>query len=278
MSFSCYLCGSFQGKTVAEPGQIRFGCFASDKRVIQCASCGLVQLSPRWTRRELDTLYATYWKKQDFEGQKIKTKISTYLKDMIRPGDLAVEIGSGRGHNVRYLKEAGLNVRGIDKDASVCDGKDVVHADVTKIRLRRKADFIFAIHLLEHLPDPRWFLGWIRDNLKEGGRFALEVPNADDPLRVIYKNNGFKKFCWYPYHMFYFTRDTMRALFDGFPEFHVKTELMQEYGILNHLRWGITGKPGNALPTIPILDAIYKFVLTRILGVGDTLVVIGSKA
>jgi SAM-dependent methyltransferase len=274
----CYLCGGDLSEVVAKAEEIRFGCFASKKEFTRCASCGLIQLSPPWSGRELNELYRGYWKQADFKGQKRKAKVSTYLEQIIRPGDTALEIGCGHGDNVRNLRKKGLRVIGIDKDPAVCDGKIIVNADVTEVRLKKRPDVIYAIHLLEHILDPKWLLRWISDNLAEGGRFAIEVPNADDPLRVLYKNKGFHKFCWYPYHLFYFTKGTMERLMAETPGIRAEVRVVQEYGILNHLRWGITGKPGNALPTIPILDAIYKFVLTRILGVGDTLVVIGSKA
>lgn len=274
----CYLCGGGRSKTVATAEEIRFGCFASRKAFIQCASCGLIQLSPPWSGRELNDLYRDYWKRQDFDGQERKVRVSKYLEDIIGTGDTALEVGCGHGDNVRHLRKKGLKVIGIDKDPAVCDGKVVVNADVAVVRLKKKPDVIYAIHLIEHLSDPKWFLRWVSDNLADDGRFAVETPNADDPLRVLYKNNGFKKFCWYPYHLFYFTKKTLERLVAETPGIRAEVRVVQEYGILNHLRWGITGKPGNALPTIPILDAIYKFVLTRILGVGDTLVVIGSKA
>src|SRR5574343_1213504 len=64
----CYLCGGGRSKTVATAEEIRFGCFASRKAFIQCASCRLIQLSPPWSGRELNDLYRDYWKRQDFDG------------------------------------------------------------------------------------------------------------------------------------------------------------------------------------------------------------------
>jgi len=270
----CYLCGSSQSTVMASPEEIRFGCFASSRRVEKCLACGLVQLYPPWSRKELDSLYRTYWRQEDFRGQRRKIKVSRYLAGMIGKGEVALEIGAGHGDNVRWLRRMGFNVYGIDKDPSVCDGRIIVNADVEKVRLKRRCDFIYAIHLFEHLADPRWFIGWLVKNLAPAGRFALEIPNVDDPLRVLYKNKAFQKFCWYPYHLFFYSRDTAERMFRG-TGIDVNVTIAQEYGILNHLRWILFQRPGNRLPKIPIIDRIYAFILNRLMGIGDTLIITG---
>jgi SAM-dependent methyltransferase len=242
--------------------EIRFGCFASDKKIVRCQSCGLVRLSPPWTSQELDQLYQDYWNKEDFKGQRRKIKVSKYLAKYINKEDNVLEVGCGHGDNVRFLQGLGIKVMGIDKDRLVCDGISVVHSDIETYRPMRKLDVIYAIHLFEHLPDPKAFVQWLKDNSR---RFILEIPCVDD---VLMKLPAYKRFCWYPYHLFFYSMKTARLFFGPNAEIRYR----QEYGIVNHLRWLILGRPGNWNPHIPVIDSIYKRLLMT-LGYGDTLVI-----
>ncbi len=259
----CYLCGSTLADVIAKQEEIRFGCFASDKQIYQCRSCGLVQLYPQWTSEEMEELYRNYWAKKDFPGQKRKVKISKYLTKYIRRGDLILEVGCGYGDNLRYLWDKGYPVAGIDKSPTANANLTMDYKDWTA-----KVDVIYAIHLLEHLSDPRIFIEWLNTYSK---KFMLEIPNVDDPLRTIYRNKAFQKFYWYPYHLFFYSKETIQKLIPG-----VKVILRQEYGIVNHLRWVFFGRPGNWNPNIPVLDWIYKLILTKVFGKSDTMVVVGN--
>ena len=189
-------------------------------------------------------------------------KISKYLTNYIYPGDQVLEIGCGHGDNVKYLRSKGINAVGIDKDKSVCDGITKFNWDWKDYNLIDKTDVIYAIHLLEHLPDPKVFIKWIRKNSRD---FIIEIPCIDD---VLMRLPSYRKFCWYPYHLFFYTKETAQMVFGK----NVLIKYRQEYGIINHLRWLFFGKPGNFNWNIPILDTVYKNVLIK-LGYGDTLVI-----
>jgi SAM-dependent methyltransferase len=277
MNFKCYLCGNNGSEVIAERDDIRFGCYGSDKKVLRCIDCGLIQLFPQWTEKETDELYAKYWEKEDFKGQKRKIKISKYLTRIIRKEEVVLEIGCGHGDNIRFLRSKGFRVTGIDKDPSVCDGDTVINSDIRDYKLAKKPDLIYAIHLFEHLTDPGQFIAWMIDNLSDNGRFVLEVPSTDDPLLTLYKNENFKKFCWYPYHLFFYSKETAQRLFSGYDGLNTRVLVKQEYGLLNHLRWLFFGKPGNINFHLPVFDDIYKLVLTKVFGMGDTLVILGNK-
>jgi len=254
--FKCYSCGDKRGTVIADKDDMRFGCYGEDKYVIECVDCGLVQLYPQWTEEELDDLYAKYSEKVDFKGQKRKVRVSKYLKDKISPEGWVLEVGCGAGDNVKYLTKHGVEVVGIDKeDGDSWEGTSPV------------VDFIYAIHLAEHLKDPIAFALWCSAH---ADKWLLEIPCIEDPLLKLYKNKAFEKFYWYPYHLFFFSKKTANDVFRN-----VKITRRQEYGIVNHLRWFFRGKPGNWNPHIPIIDDIYKYVL-KSMGYSDTLIIEGG--
>lgn len=274
---SCNYCKGQEFETKADKSQIRFECFGFEKRVVKCVNCGLIQLLPPWSEKELKGLYAKYWQKQDFAGQKRKVKISTYLEKYLCSGDSILEIGCGHGDNLKRLAARGYKVLGLDKDPSVCDGKLILQGDIYDFHPIQKFDFIYGIHLFEHIADPRRFIQWLLEHLNPQGRFLLEMPNVDDPLLTIYKVENFKKFYWYPYHLFFYAPQTLKKLFSEFGRLRTQVKLRQEYGLLNHLRWKIFQRPGNLNFKIPILDALYAFILHRFWGKSDTLIIWGEK-
>lgn len=240
---------------------MRFRCYGQNKAIVRCSRCDLVQLIPPWTERELDYLYSNYWQKEDFKGQKRKARVSKHLTKYLRKEDAILEVGNGLGDNIKYLRRKGYWVVGIDKDQQL-NGE--IKADVFSYKPDRKFDCIYSLHFLEHLPDPLRFIKWMEDNLTEGGRWLLEIPSLNNPLLRL---KSFRKFYWYPYHFFFFDKRTIQKLLPN-----AKVRLFQEYGIINHLRWLLRGKPGNWNPHVPLIDDIYKWFLTK-RGYGDTLIV-----
>jgi len=275
----CYLCGKEAFKVIAGQEDIRFCCYGADKMVLECVFCGLVQLLPQWTEEESDSLYAQYSQKKDFEGQKRKVKISRWLPEMLNKEDRILEVGCGHGDNIQYLDEKGFNVVGIDKDLTICDDKLIFHCDWEKYIPTIKFDVIYGIHFLEHLSNPKEFIEWTIRNLSPKGKFIFEIPCIDDPLLTLYRSKAFNKFYWYPYHLFFYRKKTAELMFQEYwatMRNDVKVFQRQEYGLLNHLRWIFLRRPGNLNWHIPVLDDIYKFILTR-LGYSDTLIIVGQN-
>lgn len=275
--FSCYLCGNNAFSIIVNQEDIRFACYGFSKKILKCSKCGLVQLYPQWTDDELKNLYSRYSKKEDFKGYKPKKTVTLYLTKYINKSDRILEIGCGEGSNVRWLCKKGYDITGIDKDPTVCDGKLILNYDFCNFINQDKYDFIYAIQVFEHFPDPKKFIDWLANSIGNNGRFLLELPNIDDPLLKVYKNRNFNKFYWYPYHLFCYDKNTISNLFKNHTDLVIKIELFQRYGLINHLRWIILRKPGNINFHIPIIDDIYKLFLIRILNVSDTLIIVGKK-
>jgi len=274
----CFYCQNDVFSIIANKEQIRFGCYGFEKNILKCLRWGLVQLLPRWIDDELKILYAKYSQKRDFPGARPKQTISSYLTKYLKKSDSILEVGCSFGDNLKRLNKKGYKIIGIDKDPTVCDRKDILNYDYKDFPLQKdRFDCIYAIQVFEHISDPYEFIEWLYASLKEKGRFLLELPNIDDPLLKLYKVNNFRKFYWYPYHLFFYDGKTLNNIFKKFPKIKIKVRLLQRYGLINHLRWLIFGRPGNFNWNIPVLDDVYKFIITRVFKVSDTLLVIGEK-
>jgi SAM-dependent methyltransferase len=265
--------------------EMRWGCWGYDKFIIKCGKCGLMFIYPQWTQEELNKLYDGYCDQKDFGWQKQAIRITKYLPKYIpNKKDLPIilEIGCGKGDNVKRLQTLGYITYGIDKDPTYCDKTYNIYNEDYKTYSNSTYidgwDFVYAIQVFEHIDNPKDFIEKIYKmvDTKRRGKFLLEFPNTDDPILSLYHVEKFKKFYYIPHHLFFWTPKTVKKFFDK-TGIKVKIKLLQKYGILNHLRWIMFGVPGNWHPHIPILDNIYKFILTNIFKVSDTIIVIGSK-
>ena len=278
-NFKC-LCGNENYQVKAYGFQMRFSCYGHNKNVVECNKCGLIQLFPLWTPEELNDLYLKYSEKRDFAGQKKFKHIDNYLKKYIGKKDVVLEIGCGKGDNVRWLRNDCYNIIGVDRDPTVQEKDVIFTCEFEDYDICKKFDFIYAIHVLEHIDNPVRFINKIIDKLNYKGRLLLELPNIEDPLYTIYKNKKYSEYMWYPYHIYNYSFKTVSDLFRRLDRLDMKDVRIirkQRYGILNHMRWLIKGKPGNINFHIPIVDDIYKFILVNIFKVSDTLIVTAQR-
>jgi SAM-dependent methyltransferase len=253
---------------------MRFGCYGYEKYIVECRMCGLKQLWPQWTEEELEILYQKYSQKEDFKGQKKEKVIHKNFVNFFKD-DKILEVGCGSGETVEYYRNQGYKITGIDRDTTI--KKDYIHnIDIFDYDTTIKFDVIYSLHFLEHANRSKELLEKLSSLLAVNGAMYFEVPNVDDPLLSVYKNKAYDKFYWYPYHSFFFNKKTIQTLFDSVG-LKSRVYLRQRYGIVNHLRWLLFGKPGNCNPTIPILDRWYKRFMVNILKKSDTIFIVAWK-
>jgi len=274
----CIVCNKQTSfKPIRTHEDMRWKCWNIPKKILQCPHCHLEILYPAWTKKELAKLYQGYHQQKDFPWQKQAVRISRYLPRYLAYDQLILEVGCGKGENVHYLTELGYTVLGIDKDETVCDNVKCLATDYMDIKEKHFCDVVYGIQLFEHIPDPTSFINKVFQFLRPNGKFILEIPNVKDPLVSLYKIPAFKTFYYLPHHLFFWTPNNIKTFMERLGV-KVEIKLLQKYGILNHLRWLIFGVPGNWHPHVPIIDNIYKWILTRLFKISDTIIIIGEKS
>jgi len=276
----CHNCNEdlYKSQVVARRNEIRFKCYNTMKKIIKCSNCELIQLIPQWSDKELNKIYTKYNSKPDFVGQKtVSKRISKYVADYMFRDEEVLEVGCGSGDNVKYFTKQGYNVVGIDKDPSVADNVNVFHGDIYDKTIKSQYDFIYGLHIFEHMKDPIKFIERLKELLKKRGSILLEFPSIEDPLLTIYKVKEFNKFYFRPDHHFFYTPKTLQDVLYRNKITNCSIERMQNYGIVNHLNWIFRKKPTNIKFNIPIIDNIYKWVLVNIYKKSDTILLTIKK-
>jgi 2-polyprenyl-3-methyl-5-hydroxy-6-metoxy-1,4-benzoquinol methylase len=101
------------------------------------------------------------------------------------PGGRLLDVGCGNGTFLRFMKELGWEVKGIEPDLQAAriassQGLNVAHCNLEQVELEPYSyDAITLHHVLEHLSDPNWMLKKLVRYLKPGGVLVIISPNPD---------------------------------------------------------------------------------------------------
>lgn len=104
------------------------------------------------------------------------------------PDTHLLEVGCGRGHLTKRLREAGVNARGIDVNPHAAD-----HAvtDAVKTMSAEELGFpsdsfdqVCSVHAIEHIPDPDAAMAEMARVVRPGGQVMLIYPA--EPIRGLY--------------------------------------------------------------------------------------------
>jgi 2-polyprenyl-3-methyl-5-hydroxy-6-metoxy-1,4-benzoquinol methylase len=181
----------------------------SDLRVVQCESCGLIQL---------DNEPVSYYKKvirASAFSEEMKVFRSEQFNLWIKKYKLTykniLEVGCGKGEYLEILANAGVNAFGIEyseESVNYCiqNNLSVTQGFLGDSRLNlldQKYDGFICLSFMEHWPRPNLVFQSLNENLKDGSIGLIEVPNFD----MILENGLYSEFI--SDHLLYFTKETL---------------------------------------------------------------------
>jgi len=166
-----------------------------------CARCGLVQSNPRPAPRLVSQIYKPSPSRAEFDQPQnrlpklkgralvIREEQASYIGRILDlpKGAAILDIGCNDGTTLSLLKRLGYNAWGVEPDP-VLAMRAKKKSDTVVAAFYQNFDFpsesfdvITAFHVLEHIHDPRTFLGKIRRELKPNGYVIIEVPDLSNP-------------------------------------------------------------------------------------------------
>ena len=192
----CVLCNDGKEKLLYE---IKANPFDYLWKVVRCEKCGLTYLNPQ---PEKETLLKFYRKRYSLADERrlrplFEKLIYFFRKQRAREilrlkekGEI-LDIGCGRGLMLKYLKEKGWGVKGIEfSEGTASIAKSLLKDDVyigegsLKRFDKEKFDVVILDYVLEHLTNPYEVLEEVNRILKKGGFLVASVPMSPRNLEA----------------------------------------------------------------------------------------------
>jgi 2-polyprenyl-3-methyl-5-hydroxy-6-metoxy-1,4-benzoquinol methylase len=262
---SCSLCGASISKPEVMSDFVYGG--KEGQKFYSCPECEAAFLYPPMSQDEESRFYAQEFEKfmekragKDFDWSGPEAHIKSnekqlrrrlrFFEEFIAAGKRVLEIGCSSGFMLLPLKEAGLEVVGVEPSDNFTDflkrhGISVYRSleDIDESQ-KNKFDLVMHFFVLEHVRKPIDFLKSALEFVAPGGVMIFEVPSRSDPLITVYNIPAFQKFYWSAAHHFYYNR---RSLVYILRNVSSKYEILleQRYDLSNHITWAMEGKPGG---------------------------------
>ncbi len=271
----CCICGPMQNTS--------FFCVKDGYEYLKCKNCGMVFLNK--DRKIRNDFYnhvqnniddkkkheIEYWSFPELY-QKYQDVFEHFFKDRLNQikkagynGGALLDIGCGYGLFLKFCKDQGLDVTGIETGekqvawAKENYGLDVRLSSVESYKPERLFNVAVMTDVLEHVEKPEKVLLKIACHLKPGGLIAVQVPYHIG-IRLPPRHS------WgVPHHLWQFSRKTLESLLvnTGFETVSVSTGVLGVIGMLE--RGGLT-----------IIEKIYIW-MAKYLRTGNRLFIIAKK-
>ena len=191
--------------------------------IVACNNCGFTFADNDADQSVYDEYYShnnTYAYDDSVKGviDEMPSIIKT-IEDYADENDTIVDIGSGSGRLLSYLKEEGYsNLTGLDPDETSClllkeKGLGVIHQSIFddfSNDMKGKFDVVISTCVAEHIFDLKKYIKQCLSLIKKAGCFVIEVPAVE----------GFEKhYSEFPNyfnheHINYFSKTTLDRLLD----------------------------------------------------------------
>ncbi len=202
---------------------------------VLCAECETLFANPRPSLKNLNQIYidspsTKFWVNEFFKPvaetrrKKIFTPRAQYVKDTF-PQYQKMTIGDiGAGFGI-FLKELGKlwpNAKLIAIDpsmemAEICRQKNLETIQTSLEEMPQKwnnqFDLLCMFELLEHLQNPRYFLGEVHKRLKTGGCLFITAPNGQGfDIQILWEKS---KNIFPPHHLNLFNPHSIKLLLES---------------------------------------------------------------
>jgi SAM-dependent methyltransferase len=237
-TIDCLLCGSREARTVwpsnlnhgeADPHLEEFDyTYASvslgiqrHHRIVRCARCGLIYVSPRPTpdggasiyRRLRDERYASLREERVDHFERDLAELEQYSP----PGPL-LDVGCGSGYFLEAARRRGWGpVRGVELNSWMVELGREAGLDIAGGQLRGQhypAGYFQLVSfwdVIEHMNDPLGELAEAHRIMRPGGLLVLLVPDAESFWARLL---GERWWAVIRMHLFYFTRETVTRMLE----------------------------------------------------------------
>lgn len=228
----CHLCGS---------GDSRFLFYGRDRlhkvdnalfRIYRCNKCGLIFLFPQPAEKELQKYYPEEYGPYHNESRVLKYgAISRVFKKIISfsrkekkvPYDMSIarllDFGCGGGAYLEHIRILhpywelyGFDTNEFARAHAHAKGFTVMSGAAEKELNKFKGyfDYIHLGHVIEHLPNPRATLSFLRTLLRPSGELHMTTPNVDSVAARLFGSYWFALDT--PRHLFLFSPATISRL------------------------------------------------------------------
>jgi len=200
-----------------------------DWRLLECDSCGAIQMNPMPTDIELAEYYSSYSvdEKVDLSerrGSRFPTlrKIYHWLTGDVDPRDFIkvreVDYGCGHAGYLTDFHNRGIDIVGADiAEYAVKDCQDAGYnvqkvEDFSHIPFESEEfDIVYLMQVFEHLRDPHGFMQELSRILKKDGELYLAIPNSASIWRKVFRSNWVSG--WFaPFHLVHYNSEVMRVV------------------------------------------------------------------
>ncbi|MCR4329099.1 MAG: class I SAM-dependent methyltransferase [Candidatus Roizmanbacteria bacterium] len=229
----CYVCGSTDIQPLFFGKDRLHKVDATLFQIYQCKKCGLVFLFPQLTGAELEKYYPETYGPYHTESVILKYgALSRMFKKMLSPTSSKnnetsldtstarlLDFGCGGGAYLERIKKEHPHweLFGFDTSehaATFAREKGFAintgTAEIALAQFTGEFDYIHLGHVVEHLPDPRATLSFLRTLLKPNGELSLSTPNVDSLAAKLCKSYWFALDT--PRHLFLFSPATLSRL------------------------------------------------------------------
>lgn len=195
---ACLVCRSTRLTPLYTGVRDHYGVATETFTFLQCGECGSATLDPLPSAERLAGLYthdytfkprgswlaALEWRLFYKRGYASRLRIIRALTGV--DSGRVLEVGCGSGLFLRFLREAGYAVEGLETSKTDVDyarerfGLEVRAGSLETAALPAAAyDLALLVYVMEHMPDPHDALARIHRALRPGGRVVLGLPVVD---------------------------------------------------------------------------------------------------